>query len=161
MFLRCIGRDHRRCFGEAVPLIHRHPDRGEEALQLDVEQRAAADEVLHPSAEVLADLREEDRIEEADQGRAGDRHPFPRDHPSALYAYAIFRPSVNRASATGPFRRMPASMPLRKFFARAGTLIRKVGRTSVMFTGMFRSVSIGCLPRLRPTAKLEPVEATA
>lgn len=121
-----VGRDDGRRFRKAVTLVHRDADGVEETLQLGVEQRSAADEELHPTAESLAHLPENRHVEEPDHG--------PQQHaPTASRTVAVAVIGIGRAeaghgnirSATAPFARMAVSMFRRKFLASAGTVIRK------------------------------------
>lgn len=71
-----VGRDDGRRLREAVTLEHRDADGVEEALQLGVEQRTAADEELQAAAEGLADLAEEEQVEELDRGPEHEAPPL-------------------------------------------------------------------------------------
>ena len=57
-----------RRLGQPVALEHGDADGVEEPLELDVEQRASADEELEPAAEMRADLAEEEPVVEEDEG---------------------------------------------------------------------------------------------
>ena len=123
------------------------PEGVEEPLELDVEQRPAADEEFEPAAEVLPDLAEEDLVVEANERllqRLGAPAPVP-----ALGVVVDRRssgPCGTGPRPSGPCPRTPFSMFLRKFLARAGTLRRMCGRISLMFRGMLRSVSMAVRP---------------
>ena len=62
-----VGTDDRRGLGQAIALEHRHSHSAEEALQLDVQQRAAAHEKAHTPAKTLAYLLEDKLVEEHHQ----------------------------------------------------------------------------------------------
>ena len=59
-----VGRNHRRRFRQAVALHDGHPDCREKALQLNVEQCAAADKEPELSAKTLSDFGEQDFVKE-------------------------------------------------------------------------------------------------
>ena len=65
-----VRADDRGGLGETVALEHGHAHGAEEALELDVQQGAAAHEELHPAAEALAHLLEEDLVEQGHEGLA-------------------------------------------------------------------------------------------
>jgi len=79
-----IGGDDGSGLAEAVALEHRDTDGVEEALQLDIEEGAAADEEFEPSAEILAHFFKEDLVVEQQQ-RFVDGAPAP----AAVQAEAV------------------------------------------------------------------------
>ena len=62
-----VGADDGRGFREAVALEHGHAHGAEEALQLDVQQGAAAHEEAHAAAEALAHLGEHQFVKQVHQ----------------------------------------------------------------------------------------------
>ena len=63
-----IGADDGRGFREAVALEHGHAHGAEEALQLNVQQGAAAHEELHAAAEAFPHLGEDQFVKQGHQG---------------------------------------------------------------------------------------------
>ena len=59
-----VRADDRSGLGEAVALEHGHAHGAEESLEFDVQQGAAAHEKLHPAAETLTYLLEQDLVEQ-------------------------------------------------------------------------------------------------
>ena len=85
-----VGRDDGRRLRESVSLKHRDADGVEEALELRIEQGAPADEELHAAAERLADLAEQQGVEDAD-------HRGEQDPPSAAPAVSVLIVDIGRA----------------------------------------------------------------
>ena len=137
----------RRALGQAVALEDPDPDRVEELRDLLGERRAARDRRAEPSAEALADLREDEPVGDARASAAASpRRASPAASPRADLA-ARRRATSRRAAASRPSsrrarRRRRCGSSRRPGGRSAGRVGRTVGSASAVCSGSGRKAIV-------------------